>query len=537
MKKIFATLFAAVLASSCIELDREDSRQIGLDNFLKTESDVELYVMSLYRPFNSSNGDADIWGFYATLDAGYYAMTEYTTDIMTTDKVTGQAETARAIQCIRHLYAPTSTSNQVMTPLTQKYFPQLTRISKSRMAYLRIRSLDFLSEEARRAYCAEALATAGWTGMILYDIFGPLSIPTDEELLAWNGEPESGIWLPRLDREAYLDYLIDCLEEAIPDLPEQQSMWGRITKGAGRMLFLRLCLMKGTEDAYQRALPVARDLYAQGSNGGGATYALNDSYADIFQVDLSAEKEIILAIPCDGTKDYSPNQWYGQVMPADYPKVSPSAVPSPGHRMRWAFYDTFERGDQRIANTTVDGVPYGAVVAEYVSTAGVRKTRTNGLETGALPFKYQPDPEMTGNFARNDIPVFRYAEAILIYAECEAEVNGVTARAVDLVNEVRARAGLTGLSYGMSLDEFREAILTERGHELFCEGVRHMDLVRHDLRLGQPLGTTWAERGKTGLDAESQARYDATVGKYVFPIPPDYVLKSSGVIEQNEAYK
>lgn len=512
---IAAALFA--LLPSCINLEREDSTAVQYENFLKTEEDMKLYVYSLYRPFCSSNGGAETWGFYATLDAGYYALTEYTTDILCSHKVEGN-DGGRAVLAMRHAWD--LTSNQLTTPLFQKYFPKLTHISVARMAYLRLKNLDLPNKDE---YAAEALAIIGWTGMILYDMFGPLPIPTDEQLLFWNEYPLQGEWLPRPSKDEYLTYMIDCLEEAIPNLPETQSDWGRITKGAGRMLYLRLCLMKGD---FERALPIARDLYKQGiESGEGSTYALNDSYKNIFQVDASSVKELILAIPCDGTKDYSPNQWYGQVMPSDYPKPSDAATASPGHRMRWAFYDTYEPGDKRLET----------IVSSYVNINGTLITREK-LKTGALPFKYLPDPDMNGNFSKNDIPVFRYAEAILILAECEFECNGVTEEAIRLVNQVRTRAGLPGIetidggAKVASAEAFREAIFTERAHEMYCEGVRHMDLIRQSPE-------KWAEYGEKGLDAASLAVYNEDPRKYVFPIDPDIVLRSNGVIEQNEAYR
>ena len=58
----------------------------------------------------------------------------------------------------------------------------------------------------------------------------------------------------------------------------------------------------------------------------------------------------------------------------------------------------------------------------------------------------------------------------------------MTSEAIDAVNQVRHRAGLGNLSAAQTAgkDAFLDAILTERGHELYYEGCRKIDLIRHN---------------------------------------------------------
>jgi hypothetical protein len=66
----------------------------------------------------------------------------------------------------------------------------------------------------------------------------------------------------------------------------------------------------------------------------------------------------------------------------------------------------------------------------------------------------------------------------------EAEVRRTNAspstEAVAAVNEVRARAGLNGLTAAQtnSPSAFLDALLLERGHEFLYEGLRKIDLIR-----------------------------------------------------------
>ena len=519
MKKYIYSLCLFILCgafgSSCMDLERVDSSNVPLEDFLKSENDLKLYVYSLYKPFCSSNGDADTWGFYATLDGGYYALTENTTDILTTEKANVEAA---SVICNTHNW-DLNTSKNVTNPVYNKFLPKIAYISKARMASITIMQTSIPNKEK---YAAEAKAIIGWLGMILYDMFGPLPYPSDEQLLLWDEHPLEGKWLARPTSEEFLAYLEDNLTEAIPELPETQDTWGRLTKGAASMILLRVHLM---QKDFVKAKTVAKSIYEMGKEGGGSIYELMTDYSKIFSIDNQRNKELILAIPCDGTKDYSPNQWYCAVMPADYVHTSTAAKGSSTHRMRWTFYDTYEKGDTRL-NT---------IVAEYTNNKNKKVKRgAKNLENGALPFKYDQDPTTNGNFAKNDIPVFRYAEAILGYAEAINETEGVTDLAKHLVNLVRNRAGLPNIekvnngAKVASPEAFREAILEERGHELYCEGVRHMDLVRMD---------KFVEYGKIGLSEYSLSKYNEDPRRAVFPIDPQMIIDSKGVIVQNEAYK
>jgi hypothetical protein len=80
-------------------------------------------------------------------------------------------------------------------------------------------------------------------------------------------------------------------------------------------------------------------------------------------------------------------------------------------------------------------------------------------------------------------PVLRYAEVLLNYAEAEARVNGLTQKAVDLLNAVRNRA-VTSADKQFSLSSFANAdalvtaILQERRIEFLAEGRRWPDIHR-----------------------------------------------------------
>lgn len=102
------------------------------------------------------------------------------------------------------------------------------------------------------------------------------------------------------------------------------------------------------------------------------------------------------------------------------------------------------------------------------------------------PGKWRAEYDPVRPWARNNssinFPVMRYADVLLMIAECANEVNGgPTQEAVDAVNDVRGRAGATlvSLSDFSGVEDFREFVREERARELCFEVPRHMELRRY----------------------------------------------------------
>ena len=105
------------------------------------------------------------------------------------------------------------------------------------------------------------------------------------------------------------------------------------------------------------------------------------------------------------------------------------------------------------------------------------------------------------------LPLMRYAQVLLIYAEAQARSdNSANAQAYDFVNAIRSRAGLTPLS-GLSNDDFINSVVNERAWEFAGEYLRWFDIVRLQL-LPQ-------------INAARDPSENAVIGpvKYTLPIP------------------
>jgi starch-binding outer membrane protein, SusD/RagB family len=150
-------------------------------------------------------------------------------------------------------------------------------------------------------------------------------------------------------------------------------------------------------------------------------------------------------------------------------------------------------------------------------TGDKRKAVTIGSTgTGAATILYMKkflywDPANKANPV--NFPVYRYADALLMLAECLNEASFPNAQAFTLLNQVRSRAGLPAKSQAntvaaLSVDSqaaFRLAIEQERQVELASEGHRWFDLVRTDRAV--PVMTAHGVREKALKTTVDRAAY------------------------------
>jgi starch-binding outer membrane protein, SusD/RagB family len=124
----------------------------------------------------------------------------------------------------------------------------------------------------------------------------------------------------------------------------------------------------------------------------------------------------------------------------------------------------------------------------------------------------------------DNAPIMRITEMYLTAAEALAEVNGVNQTSINLMNQLRTRAGLPEwtLTTFTTKEAFINAILKERRKELAFEGHRRMDL----LRKGRPL------RPAGDVNAAQAA---AGQPKTILPIPQREVDLNSK-LSQNKGY-
>ena len=203
-----------------------------------------------------------------------------------------------------------------------------------------------------------------------------------------------------------------------------------------------------------------------------------------------------------------------------------SLLPSPD------LYDAFEDGDERrdwgimTRYTDSDG-------SNYLCQPQFRKYMDMNffLDIGDVAFQ-----RADVNFI-----LYRYADALLIFAEAENEANGPTSDAYAAMNAIRNRAGLASLS-GLSKDDFRTAILNERRLELHGEAKRRFDLIRTNgfTEMEADLITVWGADQGSANDLIFYPTYGQVPwpdNEWLLPIPQSQVnINSVNDWYQNEGY-
>lgn len=140
------------------------------------------------------------------------------------------------------------------------------------------------------------------------------------------------------------------------------------------------------------------------------------------------------------------------------------------------------------------------------------------------------------------LPLMRYAEILLNYAEARNEVSGPDQYVYDAIDQVRDRAGLRPyeLPAGLTQDQMRSAIQLERQLEFAFEGLRYFD-VRRWLIAGttenQLMHGMEVDRGASGTVYKPFAirQHHFSNAMYLWPLPLSEVAKSPELL-QNPLY-
>jgi hypothetical protein len=123
-----------------------------------------------------------------------------------------------------------------------------------------------------------------------------------------------------------------------------------------------------------------------------------------------------------------------------------------------------------------------------------------------------------------DMPILRYSELLLLYAEVENEVHGPTASAYESINRIRARVHVGPVPMGLTKKQFQQEVIHERRVELAFEGKRWIDLVT--------LGI--ADEVINGIN-EGLGRVFVKNKQELFPIPLTEINRNSK-LNQNPGY-
>lgn len=497
MKKI-VSIFSVVLAAaafcpSCTNLESEMYNVINPGIFPKNEEDAKALVTSAaYAPFRSN------WysGLYTSAQGGIHVISDMSSDI-------GDCQWNDAVW--PDMIGVNFTANS--GGLTAAYSNYIRDISKMTLTMERIVNVP-MNDNIKARLNAELHCGRGWLAYTLYDMYGPIQIASLDLL----NNPLSDEVAPRVSREEMVKFIEDDMNAAIAGLPATYKVsdtnYGRYTKGLAYTVLMKLHMH---EKNWAKAVECGRELMKPEYG-----YQLMDNYKDIFTLENEGNAETIWACVC--SRSVNQQMWQAHVLSSEYPTHNPNIQKWGGYRVLWSFYHTFNPADKRLE----------VLVGEFTAEDGTVYNEQNPgsvLVKGAMPVKYGEDPDATGEESQIDWIVYRYADVLTLLSEAIVrQGNAVTQEAVDLLNMVHTRAGLPPYTTAdfAGADEFLEAVLMERGHELWFEGVRRSDLIRY------------------GRYIEYVRKYknSPTVQDYMtlMPLPQSVINESKGKITQNPGY-
>jgi len=467
-------------------------------DFPKTEADFELYTLQAYKPFGSKWGYNDVayQNMFFSPEYGHLMLFDLPSDefnIIT--QFGGQWEGFSK-----------GDYNFLRTQGKASHFEKVRYVSRM------TKVIDDIAQSAipaaRKAmFTAEARMGRGWAMYYLLHMYGPVPVIIDPAKINTVAETD----LTRPTREFFIKSIEEDLRFAADNLIKSPTQYGRFNKGIALGVLMRLYL---NEKNYAKAEPVGREIMTLG-------YSLVTDYASLFKESTEKNSETIFAIsvdptaPTNGDGGGNFNAMALYCLPGDYKSTKLNggwANPNGYFCPTWQFYDSFESTDKRRE----------LMIPSYTAKDGVTlRNRTN--MRGPVLRKYPDESTPGADVQGNDIPILRYADVLLMLAESiNHNNNGPTTEAVSLVNEVRAKhGGLAGLSLPAtaSMASFDDAILSERGWDLYFEGVRTTDLIRH---------------GKWKSALESVGKIPGP--NSLFPVPRYAIDVSSGKLIQTTGF-
>ncbi|MEO1054545.1 MAG: RagB/SusD family nutrient uptake outer membrane protein [Bacteroidota bacterium] len=443
MKRVYIIIFAGLMMLGCDDfLEVTPETSFVPATFFDTENEIERGIAGIYRLNRSMNASRQ-WRFgenrsdnssfqFNPQDRGGQLQEALDEFLMTADN-----------------------------PNISNYWNDLYNgVGRANYVLENIDAVRFSSNTVKEQRRGEALFLRSWFYFNLVRNWGgvPYVTSTFETLDESLGDE----FTQRVNIDVVYDSILNDAQQAIDALPVSwdEDNVGRATRGAALMLKAKMHMARRE---YPEAIPLLEEMTTLG-------YELLDSYESVFNPDNKNHAESVFELQYSFALGQSSN-FLSNFVPfnsgGDLLDFGAQASSRAGQNQPTTdLIETYEEGDIRRDVT----------IAYYSLT-----------ETDSIPFlnKYNY-PFLDVNAQDVNWQMFRYADALLMLAECLNEVNGFDQNAIGIVNVIRLRAGLPPLSDAganpelviATAEDLSAAIAKERRLELAFENHRWFDLVR-----------------------------------------------------------
>ncbi len=324
------------------------------------------------------------------------------------------------------------------------------------------------TEEKRKLYETEARLLRVYYYNILWHYYGNVPFYLENLSIPYTA--------PQLTADEIYDQLLPELESIIDSnvLPMrwENAESGRVSKAFAYMLYAEMVMYQNDKARYSKALSFMKEIITS------PDYDLHSDFSELWEESGEWCEESIFEINYDddnGQRDWgTPLFAGGTVFPTlCSPNGWPGSAEWESGQDGWGFlpmrietYNMYADNDRRRDATCWD-------------VRGIEYTERY-QDTHIWHGKYRPKsvnskdcPSSKNLNYNNNKRIYRYAETLLNAAELLIETGGSSSEALNYLNQVRNRAGLTGYD-SATLDN----ILNERHLEFCGEGKRYFDLVR-----------------------------------------------------------
>lgn len=426
------TLFLLVFVfASCEDFLAEDPKSlVAIDQFYETADDALAGVNAIYAPLPTTEFH-DFLMTIATTDDGY---------------VEAGAGAALVQAMWRYTFTPNNT--RVFTPFWEIQYQIINR-ANSAIANVPAVEMDV---NLKNRLLGEAHFLRAFAYFKLVRFFGGVPLLTSPTVSS------EGVKVERASAESVYEQIIADLTFAEENLMEQSlTEKGRPSVGAAKGLLARVYL---TRENWSDAAQKAKEVIDLGS------YNLMSDYSDLFNSATEDNNESIFAY------QYAAQDGFGFPSKRYLPRnVIPNWRGLGAFAPTQNLYESFEPNDLRRDIT---------MVSSWTTDGG----QTLTFNPWFRKF-WDMSIDNTDN-AAIDVPIIRYADILLMYAEALNEAGGPTPEAYDAVNMIRRRGyGLAitspsdvDLPAGLDQEAFRQAVWKERRWEFGGEYHRWFDLKR-----------------------------------------------------------
>lgn len=536
--KLISWAIISITSLACIAcsdgfFDRYPTDSMQMETYLKNDTELQNILLNGYYHLQDITLNVNYVNSLAT-DEGYDYKKNNSLDHITLNESTWDATLGITSEIWKHCFNMINRCNNVL------------------------HTLNNATEANRTRYEGEATFLRAYAYFTLVRLFGAVPItttPIEDYSTLYSYDRNSVAEVYNLIKED--------LKTAITNLPDNYSadnMQGRATKIAAYTMQADVFMTLQDFDSAKKTLENILDYANQNKDELG----LEEDVLQIYASGNPMGKEVIFAAQYNNGATVVANPLMGRCIPAARPSTQAAYTYPDGTKstitvsqgtscllMTWELYNTFKvnGNDQRFQKLIYNGI--------YTDDISVASEEVNITKEG---YTYLPVTLKYFDFANegrttcacgNDNIIYRYADVLLMYAECLNE-TGNTTSAANYLNEVRTRAGLANTT-ASTQEEMNIAIEKERMLELCFEGHRWYDLVRRG-RITEIMESHFGHRTKglnptfqssnNGMSVSNPSDITGTpaiwkwTGKsaaILFGIPYDQI-QLSGHWEQNELY-